>query len=433
MREANSDIRIISTLESILNISFFIYLFLLIFPHTTTPKEIAFWVTFLSWALLRLKKSGPFIPLNPVIISFSLFMILAFISSITGMEPVKENIGRFKGELLTPFILFLIALTEFNNIEKARQLLSALLIAFAINTILAIAESLNYGLSYFWDKTNREQFLWLTSYSQKGAVIFPLILGMFLFIEKKWLKYSLMVFAFAEFTILTAYRGLTVFLGVFSVLLLWAIFARPKKYRQWMITFISLFTIVFLLAAYINKENPVLSEYRLKLAKIVNIHGEFTSEGGFSNRMPAWQAAVDIIKDRPLLGYGWGMKKYTELVGQEKFLEKWKVEKPYVYEFYTVYKNVFFPPHNLFLEVALQGGLLGLGAFIIFLGAYLFYLIKSVVHNGTDTAYNFSIILIGGTLLSFMIMSLMSNELGNVSGKILFTVLGLGAARVKNT
>ncbi|MBI4679815.1 MAG: hypothetical protein HY753_01040, partial [Nitrospirae bacterium] len=121
-------------LEKILHISLFLYLFLLVFLHTTTPREIAFWTAFLSWVLLRLRKSEPFITLNPVrilsngvnpiIVSLSLFMVIAFISSLIGIEPF-ENLKRFKGELLVPFILFLIAVTEFSSIEKIKRLLLA--------------------------------------------------------------------------------------------------------------------------------------------------------------------------------------------------------------------------------------------------------------------------------------------------------------------
>src|SRR4030067_2669795 len=86
--------------ERILHISLFLYLFLLVFPHTTTPREIAFWTAFLSWVLLRLRKSEPFITLNPVrilsngvnpiIISLSIFIGIAFISSVIGMEPLEN-------------------------------------------------------------------------------------------------------------------------------------------------------------------------------------------------------------------------------------------------------------------------------------------------------------------------------------------------------
>ncbi len=419
-------------LERILHISLFLYLFLLVFPHTTTPREIAFWTAFLSWVLLRLRKSEPFITLNPIIASLSLFMAIAFISSLIGIEPF-ENLKRFKGELLVPFILFLIAVTEFSSIEKIKRLLLAPIIAFAVYTLLAIVESTNYGLQYFWDKAHREQYLWLTNYSHMAAITLPLILGIFLFVKNKWLKYFLATFAILEFAILAAYRSITPFLGVVSVLLLWIIFVRPRKYRLWMITFISLFIFIFTVLIYTQKDNPAINEYRIKFEKIINIPGEVRSEDGFSNRISLWRAAVDIIKDRPLLGYGWGMKKFPKLVQQVKFLEKWRVDKPSVYNTYTTYKGVNLPPHNLFLEIAIQSGLLGLAAVIIFIGIYLYSIIKETLRRSSETDNNFLVILIGGTFLSFFIMNLMNNELGNVSGKILFVVLGAGAAWINRT
>ena len=418
--------------EKILHISLFVYLLLLIFPHVTTLREIAFWTAFLSWVLSRLRKSEPFIALNPIIVSLSLFMVIAIISSLTGMEPF-ENLKRFKGELIVPFILFLITATEFNSIEKIKRLLFAPIIAFAVYILLAIVESTNYGLQYFWDKTHREQYLWLTNYSHMAAITLPLILGVFLFVKNRWLKYFLITFAILEFAILAAYRSIAPFLGVVSVLLLWIIFVRPRKYRLWMITFISLFIFIFTVLIYTQKDNPAIAEYRAKFDKIINVSGEVKSESGFSGRISLWRAAADIIKDRPLLGYGWGMKKFPKLVQQEKFLEKWRVDKPFIYNVYTTYKGVNLSPHNLFVEIAIQSGLLGLAAFIIFIGIYLYSLIKGTLRRSSETDNNFSVILIGGTFLSFFIMNLMNNELGNVSGKILFVVLGAGAAWINRT
>lgn len=212
----------------ILFISLFAYLFLLVFPHTQTLKEIVFWTAGSCWVALRLKKPEPFIPLNPIIVSLSLFMFIAFISSVAGMEPI-ENLRRFKGELLAPFIIFLIMAAEFNKIEKVKHLLFAPVLAFAIYTLLAVFESTDYGLQYFWDKTNREQYIWLTSYSQISAVTFPIVLSLILFVTNRAIKYSLITFAAAEFLIVTAYRGFTVFICAVSVLLLWMIFAKPPN------------------------------------------------------------------------------------------------------------------------------------------------------------------------------------------------------------
>lgn len=419
-------------LEKILHISLFAYLFLLIFPYTTTLREIAFWLVFLCWVKIRFKRRRPFIPINSITVSLSLFMLIALIASIAGIEPL-ENIRRFKGELLKPFLLFLIVATEYNSLEKIKRLSFALLIPFACYTVLTIIESANYGLAYYWDKTIREGHQWfITGYWQRGTLIFPIILGVFLLIKNRWLKYFLIFFAITEFIILTTYRGFTVFLAAVSVLLLWVLFANPKKYRLWVAGFISLFLFIFGILLHTYKGHPAIDEYRSKLGKVINVSGEFRSKGGFSNRMPVWEASVDIIKDRPLLGYGWGIKKFTRLVQQEKFLENWRVNKPYVYDFFITYRDVFFPPHNMFLEIAIQSGLLGLASFIAFFVVYVSYLIRAAIHSDSDTERNFLIILVGGVILIFIIMNLMGNELGNTGGKILFVVLGAGTAFMKD-
>lgn len=268
-------------LQKIIHISLFVYLFLLIFPHTITLREIAFWTASIFWVILRTRKQGGFMHFNPITISLSVFLVIAFISSVTGEEPF-ENLKRFKGELLAPFIIFFIAATEFNSIEKVKRFLIAPIFAFAIYTSLSVMESTNYGLRYFWDKANREQYIWLANYSQTTSIIFPLTLGFISLAKNKILKYFLITFGVMMFTILTAYTGISVFLGSVSVLLLWILCVRPKKYRLWMIVIISLLFFVFGMLLYAKKENPTVIEYRGKFEKLLNISGEFNVDSGFS-------------------------------------------------------------------------------------------------------------------------------------------------------
>jgi O-antigen ligase len=379
--------------------------------------------------MLRFKREESFIPINPATVSLLIFMLIALIASVFGMTPV-EDLNRFKGELLVPSILFLITATEFKSIEKIKGLFTALIIAFAVYTLLTLLESAQYGLRYFWDKTHREQYYWLdTGYWQRGAIIFPVILGLLLLLKNKWLKLSLGALAVTEFAIISVYRSFAVLLGACSVLLLWALFVRPKKYRLYMAGLICLFLVISGSLLYSMKDNPAVSEYRDKLGKIFNIQAELGSEGSFSNRLPFWKAAVDVIKDRPLLGYGWGMKKFQKLVQQEKFLNHWQVNEPYVYKLITEFKDVYFPPHNMFIEIAVQSGVIGLVSFVVFALAYAAYLIRRILQSSSDAEHNFFVIIVGGALLSFIIINLMNNELGNISGKILFTVLGAGLAK----
>ena len=202
----------------------FTYLVLLPFPHVTTIKEITFWLAVIFWLMLMPSRSQRLLPVNPVTLSLTLFMTVALITSIAGVEPV-ENLKRFKGELLIPFLLFSISATEYNNMTKIKRLLTPLVIAFAVYTIFVIAESFAWGLSYFWDENLRQQVRWLDGYSKKCITLLPLTLGYFLLITTN-LRFLLLILMFLEFAIMAAYRDVTVFGGIISVILFGALFAR---------------------------------------------------------------------------------------------------------------------------------------------------------------------------------------------------------------
>jgi O-antigen ligase len=416
-----------STLQRIIHIFLSLYLFLLIFPHTTTLREIAFWITFLCWLWLRFKTHRPFLVINKVTIFLFIFILIAFISSVIGIEPL-ENLKRFKGEIAIPFILFLVIASEYKDKEKALSLLLAPAIAFAIYTIYVIINyTIDYEFTTFLHKKLRDIKIF-DGYPQRSITLFPITIGIFLCGHNR-LKYLLLVAAILEFIIIGAYDSFTPFLSAISVLVICALFAQPKMLRNGMRIVMVGFVILFSVLILLKEDIPSLKHHKERLNKIIHFQNELKTEKGFSDRILIWKASIDVIKERPLLGYGSGMKKYQYITHWDKFLNKWKKDNPRAYRVFLIYKNVFLPPHNLFLEVAFQFGILGLSIFCTFLFLYSFQLIRIAISSND---FNFFLILIGGTLLSFMIMGLMNNELGNMSGKLFFAILGVGAAWINN-
>jgi O-antigen ligase len=85
-------------------------------------------------------------------------------------------------------------------------------------------------------------------------------------------------------------------------------------------------------------------------------------------------------------------------------------------------------PHNIFIDLAIQSGLLGVVSFLLFLAAYVVHVIKSLIQRNSGATRNFLAIIIGGVISIFMISNLLNSEFGNVSGKVFFIILGAGAA-----
>ncbi|MBI4699334.1 MAG: O-antigen ligase family protein [Nitrospirae bacterium] len=247
---------------------------------------------------------------------------------------------------------------------------------------------------------------------------------------KNKLKYIFLTAAALGFVILTVYNSFTPLLSALSVIVLCTVFAQPAIYRIALRFAISGFVAFIIILVIFKNETPSFQHNIERVNRLIHIDNEFKSAMGFSDRTVRWRATLDIIKERPLLGYGSGMKKFQNIVQWDKFMSKWKRDNPEIYDFYRPLKNQFYPPHNMFLEIAFQFGIIGLLSFLLFIYLYSYQLIKTTI---TLKDFNFSVILIGGTLLSFMIMGLMNNELGTTSGKFLFVVFGVGAGWMNNT
>jgi O-antigen ligase len=112
-------------------------------------------------------------------------------------------------------------------------------------------------------------------------------------------------------------------------------------------------------------------------------------------------------------------------VRRADFDEKWKTERPYVYALMHIISR---QPHNIFLDLAIQSGLLGVVSFLLFLAVYVAHAVKSLIQRNSDATRNFLAIIIGGVFSIFMISNLLNSEFGNVSGKVFFIILGAGAA-----
>ncbi len=418
------------SLFKIMHTSLFAYLVLLPFPHVTTIKEITFWLAVLFWLMLMPSRSQRLIPVNPATLSLALFMAVALIASIAGVEPV-ENLKRFKGELLVPFLLFSISATEYNNMTKIKRLLTPLVIAFAVYTIFVIAESFAWGLSYFWDENLRQQVRWLSGYAEMSITLLPLTFG-YLLITGTRLRFLVLIFLFLEFFITAAYRNISSFGGSVFVILMGALFVQPRIYRLCLRVLIVIAILISSVMFYTHRDNPAIAEYRLKLYQITHPLEELKKSGGFTNRVPLWKAAVDVIKDRPVLGYGWGMKKYPRIISDGKYLSRWKTDEPEVYKIYSKYRGKYVPPHNLILELTFQSGIVGLISFTVFFVVYLIFIIKTSIRSRSDEDRNFSVMIVMGIIFSFMIANIMSNELGRLSGKVLFVVMGAGTAWIQS-
>jgi len=88
---------------------------------------------------------------------------------------------------------------------------------------------------------------------------------------------------------------------------------------------------------------------------------------GLNDRLAIWEGALDMIKDRPVTGWGYGWKKLATVAKNQGYLERWdKTGRTYLY--YTEKNYGSANPHNLAIQILFEIGAAGLVAFIFFWG-----------------------------------------------------------------
>jgi len=135
-----------------------------------------------------------------------------------------------------------------------------------------------------------------------------------------------------------------------------------------------------------------------------------------SNRGYIWSRSIPMIKDTIILGHG--ADTFALYFPQNDYVSKMK----YLESIYTIVDK----PHSLYLQMAINSGLISLIAFLVFIGWYIINSIKLYI-KGVFNFYFVSGVACLASVASFLVSSLANDSTITVS--IVFWVLvGVGIA-----
>ena len=158
--------------------------------------------------------------------------------------------------------------------------------------------------------------------------------------------------------------GLTLILGIFF-LYKFRLFNILKENKRWLFL---LFITFALITVFYSIPNPLNKNTTTIPQKVTSIYEDNFSS--IDSRLIIWGTALEIIKDKPLLGIGIGSFKMDYLDYQAGFLK----ENP----IYLKYHSRAEEAHNEYIQLAAELGIIGLGIFLyilfIFYGSALKYL-----------------------------------------------------------
>jgi O-antigen ligase len=323
-----------------------IFIFFNPFPHTTAIKEICYYLSVLIVLVLILFKKKGFTFQTPLLLPVSLFVFWAFLSIFFAID--KENsIHDFYSHLLRYIILFFI-LTNFFNSRKRLIYLSWIII---ISSCIFIFGGLTYN--YLIIGQNLSSRFGLTSTFAQASFNIIGVTSVFAFIlgsNQLYNEKNLYLKTFLVFSLMTLFIGLLLSQTRSLIIALsFSIFVFFYKNKKWMSVFLSLVLMMFIISPVKNRfmergPSSIFSNVRIRMNYLT----------------------LEVIKEYPIIGIGFGLQTYgkLDLEEYEKRLPKKKRQTDLI-------SYITADPHNMVLDIAVRLGVVGLGFFFYIIGVFL--------------------------------------------------------------
>jgi O-antigen ligase len=330
--------------------------------------------------------------------AFILMLIIGCFYSVADYQDTLRSLWGWRKILLLPLGLVL-----FNDALWKNKFAYSLIIFVAIASLFCI-------LCYLLQLNIREQEpgVLIRNHATQGMIFSAtlFLLGVFLLFKKHilpirslWIL-GLMLVIIGVLVYMTPGRSGYLAFMVVTVYFGYLLF-REKLYK--------ILSLVFLLSSTLLLTSPVVGE-RIELGVKEMQHVDHASIGSSSMgmRMLVWKNTIELIKDRPLFGFGTG--------GFEEAYSK-KIKGNPEWE-----KHILHDPHNQFLKIWAEMGIFGL---IVFLGM----LASSLLQKSSKMYFHLGI----GVLLAWCATSLFSSHFSTFTeGRFIYIWLGIMLASESN-
>ncbi len=322
--------------------------------------------------------------------------------------------------LVLPFFVF----NYFKDKDAIRRLLIISLITSSLLAVYGILQHFNiWQEQYNWNQDPSDRVFGTIGHGNHfgSYLAMNFILGLFLIkeIPIKWGKILLFSgLALHLITIfLTASRGAVV--ALLLALLIMGGSVLVKKIRQKEFNYSKWLVSIFVIIAVSIGAGLIFKDDVKKISIVERTEATIESigRGNMPDRISWWLSALEMLKDRPLIGYG--LSTYRDIYSQYRRLDYVTLEEGDQEAHITPEAA-----HNEYLNIAATQGLIGLVTFLAII-IYVFSGIKRGLKKNQKKPYYYSLLGLKGALLVFLFEVFVS--FGVISTLSIFYIY-LGAA-----
>lgn len=400
--------------KSLWNLSIIgLYIILIYLPDITRYKNIVMGLIGATalWYLIRDFKAICKIFKNNL--SFSLLFLLLVIgySVVISVEP-SISIKEINKPILNGLLLFAVTFPIVLYKEKPADIAKMVMVAFAIGLLVIMAKELvQYYLEYqknIWVFTRKSQLIH-REISYALLFFFPIVLALWALKKQNsiinWLLLATVSLTFIFIMLGTLARGAWMALAISTLLIL-------VINRQWLLMIISALTCALLFIGAINlPTNPVVSKFLQH--KLTQTNSGLRFDNGTQG------AALDLILEQPIKGYGYGNQLYHNI-----YNERIKEHKNWIFK-----KSI--GPHNIFLAFWFAGGILGLFSILYFCSSVIAQGIQ-LIRKNQGVIRQAALVLLMSFLGVYVLRGLFENAYINQVGILVGLMLALRHALLNN-
>jgi O-antigen ligase len=338
---------------------------------------------------------------QPLLLASALFILLLSIDCFYSVAPLKETLESLWG--WRKILLLPLGLVLFNDALWKNKFAYSLVIFVSIVSLFCM-------LCYLLELSIRgqEPGVLIRNHATQGMIfaVTLFLMSAFLLFKKNILSIrrlwvlGLMLIILSVLVYMTPGRSGYLAFMVVTVYLGYLLF-RAKLYKM--------LSVVFLLSSTLLLTSPLVGErIELGVKEMQHVDPTNIESSSMGMRMVLWKHTIELIQDRPLLGFGTG--GFEEAYSQKiKDNPDWE-------------KNILHDPHNQFLKICVEMGMFGLIVFLSMLASSLF-------QKSSKMYFHLGI----GVLLAWCATSLFSSHFSTFTeGRFIYIWLGIMLASESN-
>lgn len=351
------------------------YLFFSHVPRTTAVVNTLSILMMLSTMILALRGRIAISWRSNLVRALAIFVSVVAVGIV--LSPYwQESLVPFRRELL-PMLLAFILLTAQRSVQEQHQQHSVALLAawsltsaFVVRTFLALVDWLVEGVHTDYYSSNHEAARFFDFFAIDASLIMPVVVAACLYLIMNRGVRSLLVLSLIVAMLLIVVSSVRTALIVMLLVTLLQLLPRLRSRKVWALLGVSVLGLVLAMSAT-NRLQKVTERYATIFSKEAYQGSEATGASSIYERLSIWKGTLEMAAERPLVGYGLGWQKLYDAAYENGYVARWRQSPAYidrtVANYFDTYERGKVNPHNLWVDIVFETGILGLLSYVAML------------------------------------------------------------------